>query len=86
MSYRNLFGSIRTNLPCGNCLDSLERLCRIVAVTTLITDTDCYVLKDHEACPVLKSFALDVFFSNRSLTVLTLISEPFLHISGSVTS
>ncbi len=81
LGHRDLFCALMANLPRGNCLDSLERLCCIVAVATLVADPDCDVLKDHEACFVLKGFALYVFFSNRSFTVLTPISELSCHIS-----
>jgi len=86
VSYRNLLGALGADLSYDYCLNPFKRICRIVTIATLITDSDYNVLKDHKPCFMLKGFTLYTFFSNRSLTVLALISKLTLHISGSVTS
>lgn len=85
MSHGHLFGSFDRDPTRGNCVYPLERVGRIVAIPTLVTDPNHYVLKDHKTGFVLESLALDMLLSNRSLAVLAAISELTAHISGSVT-
>jgi hypothetical protein len=85
MGHGHLFSSLGRDPARGNCVYPLECVGRIVTIATLATDSDHYVLKDHKARFVLKSFALYLLLSNRSLTVLAPISELIRHISGSVT-
>jgi len=70
MGHGHMFGSFDGDPTRGNCVYPLERVCRVLAIATLVTDPDQYLLKDHKTGFVLESLAFDVLLSNRFLTLL----------------
>jgi len=85
VSHRDLFRSLRGDRARSDCLDSLERVGRVVAIATLITYPDQYVLKDHKAQFVFEGFALHLPSANGPLTILAPISELIRHSYRSAT-
>lgn len=69
--YGDLFCTLGRDCACGKRLDPLERVCRVVAIATGVTDSDHHFLKNHKAGFVFKRFALDALCLYRAFTVHT---------------